>query len=257
MKLGFIGTGVITEAFITGMLKVGEYDNDVLVSLRSSERSSQLANQFSNVTVVAENQEIVDQSDWVFIAVLPSQARSLLESLNFSQEQKVISIVAGVELAELSDLCHPAKNVFRIIPLPPVEFGLGPMPLSPPDEAIEKFLQRFSVPVPVESEREFSSFSAASAVMASHYEIMATVATWIHLQDVPQTAAAGYTTAIFEGLAGMASRCDWDSLQALPDNSQTPGGLNEQVIRELGKSGWFNQISEQLDGIARRLSKAE
>ena len=84
MKFGFIGTGVITEAFITGMIKVGGYDNDVLVSLRSSERSSQLANQFSNVTVVAENQEIVDQSDWVFIAVLPSQARSLLESLNFS-----------------------------------------------------------------------------------------------------------------------------------------------------------------------------
>ncbi|MFK7766302.1 MAG: NAD(P)-binding domain-containing protein [Mariniblastus sp.] len=254
MKTGFIGTGAITEAFITGMINVGSHNEAVLVSSRSTERSKRLAEKFPNVKVIEDNQAIVDQCDWVFVAVLPEQSRELIKSLSFGSDQKIISMVAGLELEELTKICQPAESVFRIIPLPPVELGLGPMPLCPPDAEVESFLEKISTPIPVESENQFSTFSAASAIMATHYETMATVARWINSKDVPPAAAAGYTTAIFGGLSELASKCDWSSLQALPGHSQTPGGLNEQVLHELQALKWFDQVSGRLDRISDRLS---
>ena len=253
MHAGIIGTGAIAEAMIIGMIEHGQFDGQLFVSKRSAERSRKLSERFPNVTVVDENQKIIDQSDWVFVSVLPEQSRELLTSLKFDQRQTIISLVAGLELEELRKICAPASKVFRIIPLPPIEFGIGPLPLCPPDEELEKFFNKFCVAISVDSEAHFTSFSAASAVMASHFELQATLARWISSNDVPKTTAAHYTTTMFRCLGELASKCDWKQLQQLPDNSQTPGGLNEQVINELRELNWFEQFENRITRIGERL----
>ena len=44
-------------------------------------------------------------------------------------------------------------------------------------------------------------------------------------------------------------------LKHLVSESQTPGGLNEQGVRELKKSGFYKSLEKSLNSILKRLNK--
>ncbi|NDG44877.1 MAG: hypothetical protein EBY36_09190 [Gammaproteobacteria bacterium] len=109
MRIGFIGTGVISEAMIRGLCDVANYKDPIIVSQRSDERSEALAKQYANVEVSTHNQDVVDRSDWVFIGVLPEQVPSVLDTLNFREDQRIVSLAAGA-LSGHSDAAHRVRN---------------------------------------------------------------------------------------------------------------------------------------------------
>lgn len=257
MRLGFIGTGAIAEAVITGMLTSKSFGGTVLVSQRNEARSSKLASRFDQVVIAADNQSLVDESECVFVSVLPEQAEAVLSGLRFREGQLVVSMVAGRTLESLSSLVAPATEVFRIIPLPPIELGLGPMPITPPHAELEKLFSGFSTPIPVDDEDQFSAFSAQSAVMASFFEFAASQARWIEKQGVSRTAAATYATSTLRALAEMTCHATSEQLQGMADECLTAGGLNEQVLHEGREDGWFDRFNERLDRIADRLGAAK
>ena len=98
MKLGFIGTGVITEAMVRGLCGPGGHQEPIHVTERSRARSQRLAAAFANVTVLPDTQTVVDQSDWVIVALRPEHASGILSSLHFRPRHRVISLVAGLHL---------------------------------------------------------------------------------------------------------------------------------------------------------------
>jgi len=253
-KLGFIGVGAIAEAVIKGLMRSG-YNEQVCISIRNLHRSEDLANQFPNVVVESDNQAIVDQCDWVFIAVLPDQARSLLTSLNFRDDQKLISLVAGIDIAELKLICQPLTQVHRLIPLPPIEFGAGPLPLCPPCPALTSLFEGCSVVIPLENEDSFSVFSAASGLMAAHHQWVGNIAIWMQAQGVRADDAAKYATQMVRALTEIEIRTPAEALPKLADECTTVGGLNEQAIRELRELNWFQQSSERLSRLLSRLKK--
>ena len=122
-RLGFLGIGAIGHAVIAGLIESG-FEDTVLVSERNWLRSSDLSDRFENVAVESDNQTIVDNSDWVFVSVLPEQAREVLMRLNFRREHRLVSMVAGITIDELKMLASPVTRANRIIPLPPIEFPL-------------------------------------------------------------------------------------------------------------------------------------
>jgi len=69
MKIGFIGTGGIAEAMIVGLVAKSEFSEPILITRRSEQRSSLLQEKFSNVFVVDDNQQLIDEVDTVFISV--------------------------------------------------------------------------------------------------------------------------------------------------------------------------------------------
>ena len=44
-------------------------------------------------------------------------------------------------------------------------------------------------------------------------------------------------------------------LKYLVTESQTPGGLNQQAVKELKKSGFYQSLEKSLNGILKRLNK--
>ena len=137
MRTGFIGTGAITEAIVIGLYTLGGYSERIVVSRRSRERSTILAERFPLVEVVDDNQILVDRCDQVFISVLPKQAVEVVSQLQFAAHHRVVSLVAGLSLETIASLTAPASSCFRAIPMPPIEYGLGPTPLFPPDSELE------------------------------------------------------------------------------------------------------------------------
>lgn len=252
-KLGFVGVGAIANAVIRGLITHGKYTGQIFVSQRNEKKSAQLSTKFATVQVIPDNQQLVSSVDWIFVSVLPNQSRELLAQLEFQPLQKVISLVAGLSLAELKPLVHPAVAI-RIIPLPPIEFGLGPLPLCPPDTELEQLFNRFGTSIPVNNENDFQVFSTVSGVMAAHHEFTATIARWVGQQGVAADLAAQYASQLIHSLSGLEIRATSTQLENLSHDCLTDGGLNEQVLRELKQREWFKTLYERLDILMARIT---
>jgi len=69
----------------------------------------------SAVTKCSSNQEVVDNSDWVFVGVLPAQTSAALRDLTFKKEHIVVSLVSSASHEELIESCKvvPQENIIR------------------------------------------------------------------------------------------------------------------------------------------------
>jgi pyrroline-5-carboxylate reductase len=83
MQLGFIGTGEITSSIVTGLSSSGVTTHAIRLSPRNSAIAKELANGFRGISVASCNQEVLDHSDTIVIAVRPSAARDVLSELVF------------------------------------------------------------------------------------------------------------------------------------------------------------------------------
>ena len=254
-RIGVIGTGAIAEALRIGMIEHSRCSGPIRVSIRNEQRSSRLADRFENVVIDRSNQSIVDQADLIIIAVLPDQTAAVLNDLTFRDDQTLINLVAGFPVAELRKIVSPLSRVHRMIPLPPVEFGLGPLPLFPPCEDIASLFSGCGKVIQVEDEAAFTSFAAVSGLMATHHRLTATVTQWVANRGVNAEDAAAYTSHMFHALTHLESTASADDLQGMARECVTQGGLNELALDQLEELEWFDQLVERLDRIEERLEK--
>src|SRR5205085_6596022 len=85
--------------------------------------------------VSASNQEVLDVSDTVVLAVRPQIAEAVLSELQFASGHIVISLIAGLSSSRIADLVTPASRIWRAIPLPSVARKGGPIAVYPPGGA--------------------------------------------------------------------------------------------------------------------------
>lgn len=255
MKLGLIGTGIIGEAFVRGLLTAGNFAGEIFVSKRSEERSARLSADFDQVTVMNSNQEIVEQSDTIILAVLPEQTESVMRELSFTADQIILSIVSSITLKSLAEWGAPCEKIFRGIPLPPIENGIGPFPICPPSPELDSLLSSVGTVVSLENEDQFLSIAVGSAMMAMFYEMVATTAEYMETAGLPAAPAAQYATSMMHALADTAMNVDEKELHQLSQTCLTPGGLNEQVLFGLRDAGWYQTLKVEMKGIEDRLSK--
>lgn len=254
LTLGFIGTGAIAEVLIDGLIDSAGHRGRILTSHRSSQRSAALNERHATVTVHSDNQQIVDESDVVFLATLVGQAEAALSKLTIDSSTVLVSLVAGLDCATLQAAVGAEDvPIHRIIPMPPNRFGLGPIPLFPPSSDLESLLAGIGTVVPVDDEATFATFVGSSALMGLFFEFLATNSRWMQRNGVDSDHASRYTSALFHGLAAEALS-DPTELLGLADACLTPGGLNEQVLSATRANGLFDAIDLQLDAILERIT---
>ena len=118
MQLGFIGTGEITSSIVTGLCSFGTPSHSIRLSPRNAAVARELSNRFKGISVASSNQEVLDHSDTIVVAVRPAAARAVLSELHFGPDHQVISLVSGLSLLSLSRLARPATRIARAVPLP-------------------------------------------------------------------------------------------------------------------------------------------
>ena len=100
MNLGFIGTGKIASSVITGIC------------------TSKIS--YKKITIAKTNQQIVDQSDWVFLSVTPSVGEKIIKNLKFKSKQTVISFISTITLSQLKKAIKVKAKIVRAIPIPQI-----------------------------------------------------------------------------------------------------------------------------------------
>lgn len=75
MKLGFIGTGTITNAIIQGILSSDYPVDRIFLSRRSTHVSRELGLAHKEVRILDRNENIIDASDLIFFRRFAPSAR--------------------------------------------------------------------------------------------------------------------------------------------------------------------------------------
>jgi pyrroline-5-carboxylate reductase len=255
MKLGFLGSGTIAAAIVEGLC-VTASDVSITVSPRNAVIAANLAEQFKKVRVAATNQEVLDASDIVFLAVRPQIADAVLGELHFRANHHVVSLIAAVSLAYLQKATAPAGTVTRAVPIPTVARRQGPTAIFPPNPTVKALFDSLGTAVELEDESEFNAFTAATAMMASYFRFVGTVSSWMVSNGIAPENAQAYVGQMMFGLAGTWTASPDRSFALLTDEYQTRGGLNEQVLNYMTGKGMFTNIEQALDEIKARLVKA-
>jgi pyrroline-5-carboxylate reductase len=76
MQLGFIGTGEISSSIGTGLCSFGTTSHSIRLSPRNAAAARELSSRFKGISVASSNQEVLDHSSTIVIAVRPSAANA-------------------------------------------------------------------------------------------------------------------------------------------------------------------------------------
>ena len=254
LRLGFIGSGTITSAIVTGLRADPATPCAITLSPRNAQVAARIAAALPHVRVATSNQQVADESDVVLLAVRPQVAEEVLAETIFRPDHRVISLIATFSRDRIAALVSPAREVCCAVPLPTVARHLGPTAIFPRDAVAARLFGRLGVAVEVGSEAELHALWASTAVMAAYFTLLDATQSWLTQHGVPGSRASEYVALMFEGLSRVPRESS-ASFGALAEEFKTKGGLNEQMAAQLKDAGVFGAWSSALDTVLARIER--
>jgi len=255
MHLGFIGIGKISTSVITGISSSKLLFKKIIISPRNKKNSHNLKKKYKKIVIAKTNQEVIDKSDWIFLAVTPKVGEKIIKELKFKSSQTIISFISTITLSQLKKAVKVKAKIIRAIPLPPISLKKGPIPICPPNKKVKDFFNKIGTTVEIKNESSSINFWCTSGMMAPFYQLLSSMTDWLVKRGVKRTNAQKYITSLFLALSEDAVANSKKDLKYLVKESQTPKGLNEQGVKELTKAGFYKSLDKTLNSIHKRLNK--
>lgn len=247
-RVGFIGTGHIAAPMVRFLADRG---HDITVSERNAEVAASL--KASHGVNVAANQDVLEASDIVFLCLRPHVAKQALETLNFRADHQIVSVMAGLALADLRAACAPASDITLTIPLGFLEQGGCPLPACPTDAVLAPLFAPENPVLPVADENAFTQHFAVCAMVPGVLDLIATASDWLAHQTGDPDGAALYTRHL---LAGFLATLPEGGAAIIPqerDALATDGTLSLQMTTALKDGGAHDALIQALNAIGDRL----
>ena len=251
MNIGFLGSGHITSSIIEGIFKSKLKIKKIYISPRNKLISKKLSKRFKKVIVSNNNQQVIDRSSWVFLAVTPNVGNKILKRLSFNKSKKVISLISTININRLKKITKN-RNISRVIPLPFIGMRKGPIIICPKDNKLKNFFKHLGKVIELTSENKSKSFWATSSFMASFYNLLNETSNWLVSKGIKRNEAESYTKELFLALSEDAVNKNKISLNQLVVESQTPGGTNAFVLKELKKKKFYKVQQKVLNSIFKK-----
>ena len=125
-KLGFIGAGNMAGAIISSVIKTKLYSaEEISICEKNELKREEYAKR--GFIVVSDEEELIKRSNFVFLAVKPSDIRDVLEKIapHVTINNVIISIVAGASIHFIKSVIGSDSKVVRVMPNMPITVGKG------------------------------------------------------------------------------------------------------------------------------------
>ena len=247
-RIGFIGIGHIAAPMVRRMVRLG---HEVIVTERNKDVSAELVKSVG--VSIGSAQDVIDASDIVFICLRPAVAADILRDLTFRADQRIISVMAELSHADLREICAPANDITRTIPFGFVEQGGCPLPVWGDADLIETLFGPDNIILPMTQEDGLNAILTASAVMASHLDLMQSVAEWTSSALQDKATGEAYIKHLVTGfLNNMPTHTG--ALAEERDALTLPGSLNHHVMHSLRSAGVDATLTSSLEDVYKRLT---
>ncbi|MEU0150234.1 NAD(P)-binding domain-containing protein [Streptomyces sp. NPDC006288] len=199
---------------------------------------------YEGVQVCADNQEVVDRSELVIIAVRRQDRHEALADLRVDGDRTVVNVMAGVAGDDLRRILDTDAPVVRAIPLPSVRERRSVTATYPSHPAVDALFEYLGGVLPVADEAAFDVHSALTGTLTTHYSYLATLTSWAVGHGVAPDDADRYIRGLFRG-AGRALSDETRTLRQLAADHETPNGNNERI-----RTTWFDPANSEALGRA-------
>lgn len=248
-NIGFIGTGEIASAVVYGLADKG---HSIVVSERNAYVAEELDGALKEVSI-GTNQEVLDNSDIVWLCLMADVAREILPDLSFRPDQQVISAMVDVNLESLAELCAPATDIAITIPMPFIRKGGCPLPVYPESRALVETLGADNLVIPVASEQALNAHFGASALASAMFTQMRAGTDWLGRSTGDLRAAESYVVALFAGYLADMPKDGQNRFSEALEGLSTEGGLNATLRAHIEEAGVLDTLSDGLNGFRDRL----
>jgi pyrroline-5-carboxylate reductase len=253
-KFAFIGSGVMAEAMIAGLLRQKlAAPSQLLASGPRPERGEELRQRFG-VVPFTDNAEAARQADVVVLSVKPQRLERVLRGLNgaIQPHALVLSIVAGATIENISrGLNHP--SVVRAMPNTPAQIGEGITVWTAPSdlsaghrELARRILAALGEEIFVEEENYLDMATALSGTGPAYVFLFmeAMIDAGVHL-GLPRRIAEQLVVKTILGSVGFYQK-NKAHPAALRNQVTSPGGTSAAALYYLEKAGMRTALSRAI-----------
>jgi len=253
-SIAFIGSGIMAEAMIKGLLRQGLVTPEQIVaSGPRPERGQYLFDRYA-VRTTTDNTEAVVGADIVVLSVKPQVLCRVLEELagRVSSEALVLSIVAGAKMSTIQRMLD-VPAVVRVMPNTPAQIGLGisVWAATPATTEAQKgqslvILQALGEEVYVDDEGYLDMATALSGTGPAYVFLLmeAMVDAGVHLGFSRHVSER----LVIETLRGSVeyARQSPRHLATLRNQVTSPGGTSAEALYHLEKGGLRTVLSRAI-----------
>lgn len=247
MKVGFIGAGNMGGALAEAAKKAVGGGN-VFVSASSMDSAKRHAEKLG--VNAASSGEICNVCDFIFLGVKPYLIKKVVSEaadvLNKRGGFTLVTMAAGVEIADVLSALRINTPVIRIMPNTPVKIGKGLVPFTCSQFVTEtvktefkKILGYAGVLAEVEENKIDAIGALAGSGPAFVYEFIDALATAGVECGLKKADALNYAEQTVAGAAELAL-CSGVHPQVLKDEVMSPGGTTVEGVHALEKGGFKN-----------------
>jgi len=227
MRIGVIGCGTIASAVVHGIANDG---HTITVSERSAVHAQALAQAYANVSI-ADNQGVVASSDVIFLGLMAEAAPDIVGRLQFREDQKVITFMAGATLAEADELVRPARAVAIMMPFPGIAKGGTPVMMHGDTELVTEIFGRRNSIFALNDAEELAAYLCAQAVLSPVVRMINDAADWLGERVADRDQGEAFLRAL------VASNVSYTSCGLLVEALNAPGGYNQRLRLHMEASG--------------------
>lgn len=248
--LGIIGVGQLASFLVKGLRLKGDCRPIILAS-RNAEIAQELQQQHG-CTLVLGNQEVIDESDIVLLAVRPNQVEAALADVTFRPAQLLISVVAGVGLQALKRLASPA-SVVRAMPAASAEVGEGAIPLFPEESEASALLAPLGEVVLFADEVRFEQSTLAACINGWLYAFFDELTAYFITRGFDSAQARQLVLHAARGATGLALQYPDRELAEIAQSIAREGTLTRSGLDKLQASQALSAWRSACDQVLRRL----
>jgi len=251
-RIGVLGVGVISTAFVTGVLTLDPNkapQHPITLSPRGRSNVAMLLSRFPDgVKVASNNQDVVNCSDVVILSVLSPQVIKVLSALQFRSGQLILNFTPAPEETVLRCIQPSIVKHIIVVPLPPIAHHLGVSIVCPRHQPTIDLFNLLGKAFAVTNEKDKSVLQTITCLMGPFYNLLDTIVDWAEERGIEKKAVAEYTAHFFDSIVKDAVKeADQpDGFKKLV-NEQTPGGFNEGAIRQLREADVFSEYRRVLE----------
>ena len=253
MKLGFIGVGKIATSVIEGIFNSKINIKEIILSPKNKQNTNSLRNKFKKIKIAKSNQDVLDKSNWVVLSITPKVGKQILKRLKFQKNHIVLNFMSTIHNQELKKIIFPAKQIFKIAPLPMIKYNLGPIIIYPKNKTIENFFSKLGKVISTSNEKENKKLWVMTSFMATYFEIFNTAYKWFLRKGINKNKSMEYLIHLFKALNNETIKNSNYSMDKMIKEFQTKGGINEELLNKAKKSGIFKNLNKGFDKIYNRV----
>ena len=247
--IGIIGTGQLAKYIITGIHKVSA-PYRFIVSPRSKEVAKELKNEFQ-VVIANDNQDIISECEKILICLPAKNSLIELNKLNFRNENILLSAIGGINQEDICTATDIKSVHTTMMPGYANAYNIGPSLLFPEQQSWHTFLNFLGPVFVCKNKREFEVAATIGAISGASFSFIRSLTTWFEKNGIEPDFSQDLVVQTLKANLEMLSKGE-KNIDDIITGVTTPGGITEQLNKELDKTDAIAAWQNGLDNLIKK-----